>query len=631
MKNVIIVFFLLFILACNPQDKEVQTVEQYTVEQFYANKDVFGGSFSADETRLLVTSNETGIYNAYAIPVVGEDPVQLTRSEEESIFAVSYFPEDDRILYSSDQGGNEISHIYLRNVDGSTDDLTPVEGAISNFGGWTRDNRSFYFISNQRDRRFFDLYLMDIERMESRMIYENNEGLNVASVSAEGRYMALVKSITTSNNEMYLFDRETGELKHISEHEGDAMYNPQDFSLDSQTLYFLTDEGNEFTYLMTYDLETGKKEKLLEAEWDIWYAYHSYNEKYRVVGINEDAKTVIKIFDLQVDEEVDFPEFEDGNITSVSVSKSEKLMRFTVGSSKSPSNIFVYNFETGEYTQLTSTLNPEINPDDLVAGQVVRYPSYDGLEIPAILYKPHQASGKNKTPALVWVHGGPGGQSRLGFSPRLQFLVNHGYTVIAVNNRGSSGYGKTFYRMDDQKHGEVDLQDCVKAKDFLATLEYVDTTKIGILGGSYGGYMVMAALAFEPEAFTVGVNLYGVTNWLRTLKSIPAWWETQRKALYTEMGDPFSADSIRLYKISPLFHASNVTRPLMVLQGANDPRVLQAESDEIVAAVKQNNVPVEYVLFEDEGHGFMKRENEIEGYGKILEFLDKYLKDEEGV
>lgn len=629
MKNLIILFCLLFILTCSPQEKEARIVQQYTIEQFFANTNVFGGSFSADETKLLVTSNETGIYNAYAIPVEGGDPVQLTRSEEESIFAMSYFPEDDRILYSSDQGGNEISHIYVRNEDGSTEDLTPAEGAISNFGGWTRDNRSFYFISNQRDRRFFDLYLMDIETMESQMLYENTEGLNVSSISEDKRYLALVKTITTSNNEMYLFDLETKELKHISEHEGDATYSPQDFSLDNKTLYFLTDEGDEFTYLMTYDLETGEKGKIMETNWDIWYAYHSYNEKYRVVGINEDARTVIKIFDLELNEEVDFPEFEDGDITSVNIPRSEKLMRFTVGSSKSPSNIFVYNFGTGDYKQLTNTLNPEINPDDLVAGQVIRYPSFDGLEIPAIFYKPYQSSEKNRVPALVWVHGGPGGQSRLGFSPTLQFLVNHGYAIIAVNNRGSNGYGKTFYKMDDQKHGEVDLQDCIKAKDFLATLGYVDTAKIGIIGGSYGGYMVMAALAFEPEAFAVGVNIYGVTNWLRTLKSIPAWWEAQREALYTEMGDPYSADSVRLYRISPLFHAGNVTKPVMVLQGANDPRVLQVESDEMVEAIRQNGIQVEYVLFEDEGHGFVKRENEIEGYGKVLVFLNRYLKGDE--
>ncbi|UCG28130.1 MAG: alpha/beta fold hydrolase [Bacteroidales bacterium] len=629
MKNMILLCCLIFILGCNPKEKKTRVVEQYTIEQFYANTNVFGGSFSADETYLLVTSNETGIYNAFTIPVEGGDPVQLTLSDEESIFATSYFPEDDRILYSSDRGGNEISHIYVRNEDGSTEDLTPVEGAISNFGGWTRDNRSFYFISNQRDRRYFDLYLMDIETMEGRMVYENKEGLNVNSISADNRYLALVKPITTSNNEMYLFDLETEELKHISEHEGDATYSPQDFSLDNKMLYFLTDEGNEFTYLMTYNLETGEKGKIMETDWDIWYAYHSFNEKYRVVGINEDARTVIKIFDLELNEEVGFPEFEDGDITSVSISKSEKLMRFTVGSSKSPSNIFIYNFETGDYKQLTNTLNPEINPDDLVAGRVVRYPSFDGLEIPAILYKPHQAAENNKVPALVWVHGGPGGQSRLGFSSRVQFLVNHGYAIIAVNNRGSTGYGKTFYKMDDQRHGEVDLQDCIKANDFLATLGYIDTTKIGIIGGSYGGYMVMAALAFEPEAFAVGVNVYGVTNWLRTLKSIPAWWEAQREALYTEMGDPYSADSVRLYRISPLFHAGNVTKPVMVLQGANDPRVLQVESDEMVEAIRQNGIPVEYVLFEDEGHGFVKRENEIEGYGGILVFLDRYLKGEE--
>jgi len=227
---------------------------------------------------------------------------------------------------------------------------------------------------------------------------------------------------------------------------------------------------------------------------------------------------------------------------------------------------------------------------------------------------------------LLWIHGGPGGQSRLGFSSLIQYYVNHGYAILAVNNRGSSGYGKTFYNLDNQRHGEDDLMDCVKAKDFLAGLEYIDMTRVGIMGGSYGGYMTMAALTYQPEEFAVGVNLFGVTNWLRTLKSIPPYWEAFRTALYDELGDPFTEDSVRLYEISPLFHAQNVTKPLMVLQGANDPRVLQVESDEIVAAVKQNGVPVEYVIFDDEGHGFLKKENQIKGYGQILEFLDKYLK-----
>jgi dipeptidyl aminopeptidase/acylaminoacyl peptidase len=333
------------------------------------------------------------------------------------------------------------------------------------------------------------------------------------------------------------------------------------------------------------------------------------------------------LIDLNTNQDVILPDIQGGSISSVSISKSEKLIRLTVSTSASPSNIYVYNLESKKLNKLTNTLNPEIDQQDLVEGTVIRYKSFDGLEIPAILYKPLSASSSNKVPGLIWVHGGPGGQSRLSYFALIQYLVNHGYCILAVNNRGSSGYGKTFYKMDDKNHGELDLKDCVAGKGFLTETGFVDYDRIGIIGGSYGGYMVMAALTFTPEEFDVGVNIFGVTNWLRTLKSIPPYWESFRNALYAELGDPFSSDSTRLYNISPLFHASNVVRPLIVLQGANDPRVLQAESDEIVAAVKANGVPVEYVLFEDEGHGFVKKENEIKGYGKVKLFLDQHLKN----
>jgi dipeptidyl aminopeptidase/acylaminoacyl peptidase len=195
-----------------------------------------------------------------------------------------------------------------------------------------------------------------------------------------------------------------------------------------------------------------------------------------------------------------------------------------------------------------------------------------------------------------------------------------------VNNRGSSGYGKTFYKMDNRNHGEKDLQDCVWGKKYLASLPYVDSSKIGIIGGSYGGYMTLAALCFEPNEFKAGIDLFGVANWLRTLKEVPPYWESFKKALYEEIGDPNTADTVRLKQFSPLLHAGNIKKPLMVLQGANDPRVLKIESDEVVEAVKKNGVPVEYVVFPDEGHGFLKKENEIKGYGQILQFLDKHLK-----
>jgi dipeptidyl aminopeptidase/acylaminoacyl peptidase len=230
-------------------------------------------------------------------------------------------------------------------------------------------------------------------------------------------------------------------------------------------------------------------------------------------------------------------------------------------------------------------------------------------------------------PAIVLVHGGPGGQSRRGYSAQIQHLVNHGYAVYAINNRGSSGYGKTFYHLDDRRHGDVDLRDVVASRAFLASQDWVDGDKVAIMGGSYGGYMVAAALAFQPDAFNVGINIFGVTNWPRTLVSVPPWWAAQRQSLYDELGDP-ATDGERLRAISPLFHASNITKPLLVVQGANDPRVLQVESDELVAAVRANNVPVEYIVFPDEGHGFQRRENRVTASEAYLSFLNQYLKGE---
>jgi dipeptidyl aminopeptidase/acylaminoacyl peptidase len=319
------------------------------------------------------------------------------------------------------------------------------------------------------------------------------------------------------------------------------------------------------------------------------------------------------------------PGVEGANISSVRFSKGDSRMAMYVSGSRFPRDLFVHTMGSAdEPKRLTRSLNANINAEHLAEAQVVRFESYDGLEIPGILYAPLQASADNLAPALVWVHGGPGGQSRAGYNDLIQYLVNHGYVVYAINNRGSSGYGKSFYAMDDRRHGEADLGDVVASKQMLIDTGIVDPDRIGIIGGSYGGYMVVAALAFAPEEFEVGVDIFGVTNWLRTLENIPPYWEAQKEALYSEMGDP-ATDRERLQRISPLFHAENIVKPLIVLQGANDPRVLQIESDEMVAAVRRNDVHVDYHVYPDEGHGFRNKKNQIHGYKAILEFVDRYL------
>ncbi len=619
--------------SCKTSEPKEQPPKQYSIQQFMDIVQINGGAFSPDETKILVSSKATGIFNAVEIDIKTGDQKPLTASTDNAISGYSYFPKDNRVVYGSDKGGNEITHIYVLNNDGGKLDLIKDSTAKANFYGWSYDQKHMYYSSNSRDKRFFDLYKIQIgdkkegDLYPSTLSYKNEKGLDPGAISNDDRYIALTESITTNNSNMHLLDTQSGKTKLLSEHTGDAQYNPQYFSLDGKTLFYLTDEGSEFMYLASYDITTGAKAKVEEAPWDIMYAYLSRNGKYRVVAINNDARTQIKIYDESNGGKlVEVAGLPEGDITGVNISDSEKLMSFYVSSSKSPSNLFVYNFETKEVKQLTNTMTKEIDPNDLVAGEVIHFKSFDGMEIPALLYKPKGIKEGEKVPALLWIHGGPGGQTRLNYSAALQHIVNHGYAILAVNNRGSSGYGKTFFAADDRKHGNEDLKDCVESKKYLASLGYIDESKIGIYGGSYGGYMVMAALTFAPEEFKVGVNLFGVTNWLRTLKSIPPWWASFREALYTEMGDPIK-DSVALYNKSPLFHTEKITKPFIVLQGSNDPRVLQVESDEIVTAAKKNGVPVEYVVFPDEGHGFVKKENNIKASEEVLKFLDKYLKE----
>lgn len=585
-----------------------------------------GKAFSPDGRFLLMTSDRTGVFNAYALPLAGGDPVALTASTTNATFAVSYFPRDARVIVTADTGGNELNHVYVRETDGALRDLTPGENLKADFAGWRGDGAKFWLVSNERDAQVFDVYEYDAATYERRLIYEN-PGLFPAAISRDGRWLALDRPVTSADSDIMLVDLQSAakEARNITEHTGAISHATYDFTPDSGKLIYATDEHGEFSQAWSYDLVTGAKAPLIAADWDVMFVMFSPSGRYRVSALNADASTQLTIRDLESGRDVTLRGVPEGDLGQVRFSADETQIAFTVASDTSPADVFVAALDTGAARRLTHALNPEIDEAMLVTASIARYPSFDGLEIPGVLYRPRDARASNKAPALVWVHGGPGGQSRRGYSATIQHLVNHGYAVYAVNNRGSSGYGKTFFHMDDRRHGEVDLDDVVHAKRFLQSLDWVDGERIGIVGGSYGGYMVAAALAFRPQEFDVGIDIFGVTNWVRTLTSIPPWWQAQRAALYDEMGDP-ATDGERHRRISPLFHASNIVKPLQVIQGANDPRVLQVESDELVAAVRANGVPVDYIIFPDEGHGFLKRENRVTASEAHLRFLETHLR-----
>ncbi|MFN7133228.1 MAG: alpha/beta fold hydrolase, partial [Myxococcales bacterium] len=410
------------------------------------------------------------------------------------------------------------------------------------------------------------------------------------------------------DSDVYLYDVSRKEKPvHVTPHQGAAQHHVATFTPDSRTLVYLTDAHGEFTQAWTLDLETRAHAPLEKADWDVQFVWFSEHGRYRITGINQEARTVVKVVDTRTGEALRFPALPAGDIGSVQFARSEKRMAFRHEGDTSPGNLHVFELESGAHRQLTRTLNPALEDVALVAAEDVRYPSFDGLQIPALLYRPRAAG---KVPAVVWVHGGPGGQSRHGYHATLQHLLHHGYAVLAVNNRGSSGYGKTFFHLDDLRHGDVDLKDCVWGRKYLSSLDWVDGARVAIMGGSYGGYLTAAALAFEPDAFEAGVDIFGVTNWVRTLESIPPYWAAMREYLYAELGDP-AKERERLQAISPLFHASRIKRPLLVIQGANDPRVLKVESDELVEAGGTKNTPRGDTVFYDQGSRFPPKKKPV--------------------
>ena len=613
----------LFAAGCAPAAPEVPS---YDARTFYDTEQVFGASFSADETRILMNSDRTGVLNTYAQPIGGGEPEALTHSETDANLGMAFFPDDDRILFTADQGGNELNHLYVLAPGEPPLDITPGENLKAGFSRFSADGERLFVTTNERNPQAFDLYEYRVEDLTRRLVFENPGGFQPGPVSPDGRWLAVTRARNNADSDIFLVDLEepSAEPRHLTPHEGDASHGPVGFDPNVTELLYRTDAHGEFAEVWAYDLKTGEHRPVLQADWDVFTVYFSEKGTYRVSAVNVDASTEVTVVDTRSGETVEFPDVPGGDVTGVRFAPSETKLAFYVNSDTSPSNLYVWDLETGEHRRLTDTLNPEIQESHLVDGEVIRYPSFDGLEIPSVLYRPHQATAGAPVPALVWVHGGPGGQSRKGYRAQIQHLVNNGYAVLAVNNRGSSGYGKTFFHLDDKRHGDVDLKDCVEARAYLESLDWVDETRIGIIGGSYGGYMVGAALAFEPEVFDVGVNIFGVMNWVRTLSSIPPWWGPARDSLYAELGDP-EKELERLTAISPLFHAENIVRPLFVVQGANDPRVPQIESDEIVEAVRANGVPVEYVIFPDEGHGFRNRDNRIESADRILGFLETHL------
>ncbi|MED5526266.1 MAG: S9 family peptidase [Pseudomonadota bacterium] len=628
MRLIYLTLLGLALTACDSKPPAPQT-PRYDAKAFFDTVNYRGLSLSHDGQQVLVSSDISGIFNVFAIPVQGGSPRELTDNPG-STFAVSWFPNDERFLYTRDDGGNEIYHLFVAD-DAGQHDLIPDPNARAQFLAFNQDGTAFYLLSNERNPKLMDLYRYDATTYQRQRLFNNDQAFEIGAISRDGRFLALDRVNNNSDTDLYLVDLQAADKTPvlIGDLPGEnANFRGLTFGPEGHFLYFATDAYGNFNQVWSHHLATGTQEKVAGSDWDVSGFAFSPSGQYRVGSVNADGRTELTVSNARTGKALVLPELPPGDITGVNFSDDDATMVFYLSSDTSPANLYALDLKSGQARALTSALNPAIDAGQLVTAQVVRYPSFDQLQIPALLYRPKGASAEDPAPIIVWVHGGPGGQSRHGYNATLQHLVNHGYGVLAVNNRGSSGYGKPFFHLDDRRHGEDDLRDLVEAKGYLQSLPWVDKDRIGIMGGSYGGYLTVAALAFHPDVFAAGVDIFGVTNWPRTLSAIPPWWESFKSYLYAEMGNP-ATDGERLRRISPLFHASNINKPLLVVQGLNDPRVLPVESQELVAAVKKNGVAVQYLEFIDEGHGFTKKLNRIAASEAYLRFLDTHLKGQQ--
>ncbi|MGV3720330.1 MAG: S9 family peptidase, partial [Actinomycetota bacterium] len=467
----------------------------------------------------------------------------------------------------------------------------------------------------------FDLYTMKLATGEERCVLRTDGHFTPVAWSPIGDQLLVLEQHTNSNHDLHVLDLATERLRCVSPHAGNARYHSARFLPDGRSVVLCTDQDRDFLALARLDTKLGRLRILLERRADVESCDVSTDGKRLTALLNRDgwSEVIVSRLDerlLRGVVSVRLP----GVASSCRIAGSGARIAVSLNSPTTNFNVWSMDPETTARTRWTNAPMGVVERLPLVEPTQITYVSHDGLEIPALLYRPPSADGQ-RLPVIVHVHGGPEGQDRPNFSPVYQYLVHRGYAVLAPNVRGSTGYGNDYSHLDDRENRFSALRDVEFAARWLKSSGIADPNRIGIMGASYGGYTVLACLTRQPAVWAVGVDIVGIANFETFFQHTGPW---RRRLRASEYGDPVK-DAALLRKLSPIHRIDRIRAPLMVLQGANDPRVPQEESDQMVEQLRARSHPVEYLLFPDEGHGIVKIPNRIKAYTAIGEFLDRYL------
>lgn len=654
MRTILSAFFVVGLVCLSV------SAQPHTIQQYLNIRSAGGASLSPDAKQMAYTTNVSGTSQIWVVDLPTGTPKQITNYEDNIGFA-RWLPDGNGIVFGKARGGDENTQFFWMKPDGTgVRELTNDPKVRHNFAGVSKDGKKIYYASNKRNRTFFDVYSMEIATGKETLLYQYDGNINIAAVNDAGTKFILSRSgIEKSlDNDLYMVDVATKKETHLTPHTDAAEFGSVDFLADS--IVYTTNDKREFEGLAQMRKknasgddwsEANREVKFIDDEkWDVGGVTLNDTASMMAYTVNRDGFTELYLRSIETGgkplistvaakaEQIKLPA--QGMAGGIVFSKDGSKMTFNFSSPKHNSDIWLFDLKTKSLIQVTKSDDAGISNESFIAPELIKFKSFDGREIPAWYYKPKGSDDvavassettdsatvtvtkKPRLPVIVSVHGGPEGQSRPGFNPLFQYYLSRGFAVLDPNVRGSTGYGKTYTHLDDVEKREDSVKDLAAAHQWLITQGRANPKRIAVMGGSYGGYMTMAAITLYPDLWAAAVNTVGIVNWETFLQNTSGYRRRQREVEYGMLDK--NIDFLRA--ISPMKKIDKIKTPLFVIHGKNDPRVPYTEAEQVVKALKDRNAVVEYKLYDDEGHGISKLKNRLELYPLVADFLDKYMK-----
>ena len=577
-------------------------------------------AYDISSEALLFKGNMSGVYQIHRINESGW-PYQLTTFDDGiDWFRVSR--DGSRAVAGVSTGGSEQSQLFLIDTkSGRSHQLT--DNPLARYGSvvWKKDGNGFYYRSNVENLRDFKIYYYNLTDGSQTKILDLEGSNSILDISYDERFLVIALAHSNNDVDLFLYDTETGQYRQVTPEGKQARFTFPSISKDNMTLYLVSDDNDDgIMRRAKINLESGKFEWIdKDTEWMTEILDFSNNRKFMIDVINEDGYSKINLYDTE--ENATLPSPDIAGMVENPVLLDDGRLFFVYSNPSRTDDIWLWNYRTEELKQLTFATYSGIDQSDFVEPILIRYKSFDGLEIPAFMYLPPDYDG-SPVPFIIAPHGGPELQSRPYFVRNFQYFLLNGFGIMSPNIRGSKGYGKKYLDMDNYKNRMKSIKDIKAGVDYLIENGYTAKGKIGIMGGSYGGFVVLASITEYPDLYSAAVDRVGIANFVTFLQNTKDYRRHIREAEYGPL-----TDEEFLKSISPIHKAHLIKTPLLVTHGENDPRVPISEARQIINAVSENNGIVDSLFFADEGHVFVKQSNKVALYRKIAEFFNKYLKD----